>query len=54
MTIRDIPVHDWSSHYSDAWSISHQAINAGMLIDRSSIAKKIRGPVKVVSGFRGL
>lgn len=39
-TIRDVPVHDWSSHFSDAFSICHQAIRAGLIVDRSAIATK--------------
>ena len=55
VTIKDMPVHDWSSHYSDAFSLSHQAIKKGLVIDRSAIARKpsTGNPVKVVAGFRG-
>ena len=55
MTIKDVPVHDWSSHYSDAFSLSHQAIKRGMVIDRSAIPRKAeRGEAtRVVAGFRG-
>jgi hypothetical protein len=55
VTIKDVPVHDWSSHFSDAFSLSHQAIKRGLVIDRSAIAKKpsTGNPVKVVAGFRG-
>ena len=55
VTIKDVPVHDWASHFSDAFSLSHQAINRGMVIDRSAIARKPTSgnPVKVMAGFRG-
>lgn len=55
VTIKDVPVHDWSSHYSDAFSLSHQAIKRGMVIDRSAIPRKAeRGEAtRVVAGFRG-
>lgn len=55
VTIKDVPVHDWASHYSDAFSLSHQAISRGMVIDRSAIARKPTSgnPVKVMAGFRG-
>jgi hypothetical protein len=55
VTIKDVPVHDWSSHFSDAFSLSHQAIKRGLVIDRSAIARKptTGNPVKVVAGFRG-
>lgn len=42
VTIKDIPVHDWSSHYSDAFSLAHQAIRRGMLVDRSAVPEKAR------------
>lgn len=41
-TIGKIPVHDWASHYSDAFSLSHQAIKHGLVIDRTAIARKPR------------
>lgn len=54
VTIKDVPVHDWSSHFSDAFSLAHQAINKGMVIDRSAIARKpVLERPKVVAGFRG-
>jgi hypothetical protein len=42
VTIKDVPVHDWSSHFSDAFSLAHQAIHRGMVVDRSAIPKKPR------------
>lgn len=52
LTIRDLPVHDWSSHFSDAFSIAHQAIHAGLIIDRSSVARRPAfGDVRVISGL---
>jgi hypothetical protein len=54
VTIRDVPVHDWSSHYADAFSLAHQAINRGMVVDRSSIARRaIKGRARVTAGYRG-
>jgi len=55
VTIKDVTVHDWSSHFADAFSLSHQAIKRGLVSDRSAIAKKpsTGNPVKVVAGFRG-
>jgi phage terminase large subunit len=55
VTIKDVPVHDWSSHFADAFSLSHQAINRGMVIDRSAIPRKaVSGErPKVMAGFRG-
>ena len=56
VTITDVPVHDWSSHFSDAFSLAHQAIQKGLVVDRSAIATRPRKPgaSKVISGFRGL
>lgn len=55
VTIKDVPVHDWSSHYSDAFSLAHQAIRAGLVVDRTSMPKapKRNGGVRVLAGFRG-
>ncbi len=54
-TIQDVPVHDWASHFSDAYSLAHQAINHGLIIDRSAIARKPRSSITapVIAGFRG-
>ena len=56
VTITDVPVHDWSSHFSDAFSLAHQAIQKGLVVDRSAIATRPRNRAgnKVISGFRGL
>jgi phage terminase large subunit len=35
-SIRDEPHHDWSSHFSDAFSLSHQAISRGMLAGKAA------------------
>lgn len=54
-SIGTVPVHNWASHYSDAWSLSHQAIKHGLLIDRSAIARSPRDPRKrarVIAGIR--
>lgn len=40
VTIRDVPVHDWACHFSDAFSLAFQAISRGMVIDRSAIPRK--------------
>jgi phage terminase large subunit len=55
VTIRDVPVHDWASHFCDAFSLSHQAIKRGMVIDRSAIPRRAERheATKVVAGFRG-
>lgn len=47
-TIKDVPVHDWASHYSDAFSLSHQAIKKGLVIDRSAIPKNPKSGKYVV------
>lgn len=51
-TISDIPVHDWASHFSDAYSLAFQAINKGLVVDRSAIATRPRrqGPIIVRMG----
>jgi hypothetical protein len=55
VTIKDVPVHDWSSHFCDAFSLSHQAIKRGMVIDRSAIPRKAERheATRVMAGFRG-
>lgn len=40
VTIRNIPVHDWASHFSTAFGYVHQAIRLGMLVDRSAMPRK--------------
>jgi hypothetical protein len=56
VTIKDIPVHDWASHYSDSFSLAHQAIQKGLVRDRSAIPRRPadsrRRPV-VISGVNG-
>ncbi len=54
VTIKDVPVHDWASHFSDAFSLSHQAIKHGLVVDRSAIARRPNnGAARVLTGFRG-
>ena len=54
VTIKDVPVHDWASHFSDAFSPSHQAIKHGLVVDRSAIARRPNtGPARVLTGYRG-
>lgn len=55
VTLKDVPVHDWSSHGSDAYSLAHQAIHHGLVVDRTAIARKPRpqGGVKVIMGAGG-
>ena len=59
ITIKDVPVHDWASHYASAFACSHQAIRAGMLVDRSAIPEapddaQWRHPEEhVITGFTG-
>jgi hypothetical protein len=36
-TIKDVPKHDWSSHFSTCFGYSHQAEKDGLHVDRSSI-----------------
>lgn len=48
VTIQDVPVHDWASHYSDAFSLAHQAINKGLVVDRSAIPSRPRGSARPV------
>lgn len=37
VTVRDVPVHDWASHFCTAFGYSHQAAKDGHLVDRRSI-----------------
>lgn len=59
VTIRDTPVHDWASHASDAFSLAHQAIKAGLVIDRTSMPRRQAHPMvntikpPVLMGIRG-
>jgi len=41
ITIKQVPVHDHSSHASDAFSIAFQAIKAGLVIDRSQMPTRV-------------
>lgn len=54
-TIGKVPVHNWASHFSDSFSLGHQAINHGLVIDRTSIVRKPKNRLggKVIAGFRG-
>ncbi len=44
ITIKDVPVHNWASHFSTAFGYMHQAIRLGMLVDRSAMPAKPRRP----------
>ena len=46
MTIKDVPVHDHASHASDAFSLAFQAINAGMVVDRRNLPRRIIDPTR--------
>jgi len=53
----DMPVHDWSSHASDALRMFAEADAAGMLEGGSATAmasRRGRGGVRVLTGFRGI
>lgn len=56
VTIKNVPVHDWASHGADSFSLAHQAIKAGLVIDRNSIARRPmnmgRPQVILASGMR--
>jgi len=56
-TIRNIPVHNWASHASTAFGYAHQAIRAGMLVDRSSMPGKPVSPAAsnrvMLAGWNG-
>lgn len=54
---QDMPVHDWSSHASDALRMFAEADAAGMLEGGSATAMASRrgsGGVRVLTGFRGI
>ena len=59
ITIRDIPVHDHSSHAADAFSLAFQSISHGLVVDRRAIPKRIDfgferdRPRQARMGFRG-
>jgi len=42
ITIKDIPVHDWTSHDADCMRVGIQAIREGRIVDRSAMPKKPR------------
>jgi len=55
VTIRNVPVHDWASHYASAFGQAHRAIRLGMLGDRSAMPSRAvqqggMPRVQVVSG----
>lgn len=56
VTIKNVPVHDWASHGADSFSLAHQAIKAGLVIDRSAIPRRPmmmgRPQVILASGMR--
>lgn len=56
VTIKSVPCHDWASHGADSFSLAHQAIKAGLVIDRTAIPRTPvingMGP-QVVMGYRG-
>ncbi len=43
-TVKPVPVHDWSSHFSSAFATIFQAIRQGLLVDRSAIPAKHDNP----------
>ncbi len=45
-TVKEVPLHDWSSHFSTCFGYSHQAMKDGMLVDRSAIPVKQGLPTK--------
>jgi phage terminase large subunit len=53
VTIKDVPVHDYSSHYSDAFSLAHQAIAKGLVVNRAGMAQrgKSKASVTVLTGI---
>jgi hypothetical protein len=54
-TIGNVPVHDWASHASEALSLGHQAMRAGLVRDRTAIPKRPNNgrPAVVHMGIRG-
>jgi len=45
-TIRDVPVHDWASHFATCFGYSHQAEKDGLQVDRSSIPVRQGSAIK--------
>jgi hypothetical protein len=39
VTIRNVTVHDWASHYASAFGQAHRAIRLGMLSDRTTMPR---------------
>jgi hypothetical protein len=51
VTIKEVTVHDWASHNSDAFSLAHQAIGRGMVINRQGMPRKRKTPgVRIIYG----
>lgn len=40
VTIQDVPVHNWASHYADSYSLAHQAIRRGLVMDRTAVVRQ--------------
>ena len=45
-TVKEVPVHNWASHFCTCFGYSHQAMDLGMLVDRSAIQAHQGPPVK--------
>lgn len=45
-TVKEVPLHNWASHYCTCFGYSHQAIDLGLLVDRSAIQAKQGKPRK--------
>lgn len=41
-SVKDVPCHDWASHYSKAFGYAHAAIRLGMLVDRTAIPARAK------------
>jgi len=55
-SISNVPVHDWASHASTAFGYAHQAIRAGMLVDRSAMPRRPinqHAKARTVTGLSG-
>jgi hypothetical protein len=56
VTIMDIPIHDFNSHASDAFSQAFQAIHAGLVVNRNHLPRRVRmamGQKAAIMGYRG-
>jgi hypothetical protein len=42
--VRNVPVHDWASHFSTAFGYVHQSIRSGKLVDRSALPRRPINP----------